>query len=155
MEPTTPAAALTHGCVRCGAPIPLEDAMCERCNPLGLKQPAASQVHGTVFVAVAVAVVGLALLASFAVSGIGPFTVRLLGVASDPPGLNVTVSVTNTGTRAGATACRVWDRQAGVGPETAVFQTPRIDAGATITINRRVTELGSEVRELIVECHDL
>ena len=42
----------THGCVRCGAPIPIDDGMCERCNPLGLKQPAPSQAHGTVVIAV-------------------------------------------------------------------------------------------------------
>ena len=39
-----------HGCVRCGARIPIAESMCERCNPLGLKSPAASQAHGTVFV---------------------------------------------------------------------------------------------------------
>ena len=31
----------THGCVRCGAQIPIHESMCERCNPLGLKAPAA------------------------------------------------------------------------------------------------------------------
>ena len=60
-----------HGCVRCGARIPMSEAMCERCNPLGLKQPSASQAHGTVFVGIAVAVVALAVIARLAVSGIG------------------------------------------------------------------------------------
>ncbi|HEX5826618.1 MAG TPA: hypothetical protein VFY23_03800, partial [Candidatus Limnocylindrales bacterium] len=49
-----------HGCVRCGARIPVSQAMCEHCNPLGLKEPAASQAHGTVFVGIAVAVVLMA-----------------------------------------------------------------------------------------------
>ena len=43
------APAPTHGCIRCGAPIPLADALCAACNPGGLEQPAASQAHGTVF----------------------------------------------------------------------------------------------------------
>ena len=64
--PTAPALApgeapgeapgLTHGCVRCGARIPLHESMCESCNPLGLKAPSASQAHGTVFVGIGVAV---------------------------------------------------------------------------------------------------
>jgi hypothetical protein len=42
--------------------------MCDRCNPLGLKQPAPSQAHGTVLLAIVVAA---------------------------PPGLAVTVTVEN------------------------------------------------------------
>ena len=73
-----------HGCVRCGARIPMSEAMCERCNPLGLKQPSASQAHGTVFVGIAVAVVALAVIARLAVSGIGPFKGEVAGVEADP-----------------------------------------------------------------------
>ena len=40
-----------QACVRCGAPVSLQTALCERCNPLGLAQPSASQAHGTVFLA--------------------------------------------------------------------------------------------------------
>src|SRR6476660_4674384 len=65
--------AMTHPCARCGAPVPLDVGLCERCNPLGLKDAASSQVHGTVFVAVGLAVVGLAAAALLLVSGIGPF----------------------------------------------------------------------------------
>ena len=77
--PTTPAPAAPaptepmHGCVRCGASIPISESMCERCNPLGLKAPAASQAHGTAILGVAVAVVLLAVVARIAVSGVGPF----------------------------------------------------------------------------------
>ena len=42
---------LTHPCVRCGAPVPLDVGLCERCNPLGLRDSSASQVHGTVVIA--------------------------------------------------------------------------------------------------------
>ena len=67
------AAGVTHPCARCGAPVPLDVGLCERCNPLGLKDAASSQVHGTVFLAVGLAVVALAVIAHFAVAGIGPF----------------------------------------------------------------------------------
>src|SRR5690242_13721639 len=64
---TGPAAQpLTHPCARCGAPVPLDVGLCERCNPLGLKDSASSQVHGTVFVAVGLAVVVLAIVAHLA-----------------------------------------------------------------------------------------
>src|SRR4029079_5087438 len=66
--PETP--GLRHPCARCGAPVPLDVGLCERCNPLGLKDSASSQVHGTVFLAVAIAVLVLALAAHFAVTGI-------------------------------------------------------------------------------------
>jgi hypothetical protein len=151
----TPVTEQLHGCVRCGAPVPIDVAMCERCNPLALAQPAASQAHGTVFLGVGLAVVGLAILANFAVSGIGPFKATIASVVADPPGLNVTLSVTNSGSRAGATTCRVYEASLGIGPDTPLIQTPRIDAGATITFNRRITGIDSDVLELAVQCRDL
>jgi hypothetical protein len=151
----TPAPERTHGCVRCGAPVALEVAMCERCNPLELAQPSSSQVHGTAFLGVGIAVVALALLAGFALSGVGPFSATIASVVPDPPGLNVTLTVTNEGSRSGSTTCRVYDRSLAAGTEVALLQTPRIDAGATISFNRRITELGSEAGNLAVECRDL
>jgi hypothetical protein len=148
-------ASLTHGCVRCGAPVPLADAMCERCNPLGLSQPAASQIHGTVFLGVGLAVVALALLANLAISGIGPFRATVSGVVADPRGLVVTLSVTNDGSRIGSTTCRVSEPDGGIGPNTAFVQTPRIEPGATLTFDVTVTELGSEPRPLVAACRDL
>lgn len=145
----------THGCVRCGAPVPLEVAMCEGCNPLALAQPSSSQVHGTAFLGVGIAVIALAIVANLAMSGVGPFRANVASVVADPPGLNVTLSVTNDGSRAGATTCRVYDPSLGISVQTAIVQTPRIDPGATITFNRRLTELGLESRDLAVECRDL
>ena len=114
--PTTPTPAAApapsepmHGCVRCGARIPISESMCERCNPLGLKAPAASQAHGTAILGVAVAVVILAVIARIAVAGIGPWTSSLVSVGADPAGLRVTISITNAGSNAGATTCRIGD----------------------------------------------
>lgn len=152
---TDKATTLTHGCVRCGAPVPLAEAMCERCNPLGLRQPAASQIHGTVILAVGLAVIGLALLANLAISGIGPFRAVISNVTAAPAGLELTMTVTNDGSRAGSTTCRVQDLEGGLGPDTAFIQTPRVEPGATLSFDITVTELGTEPRELVAECRDL
>ena len=142
-----------HGCVRCGARIPVSQAMCEHCNPLGLKEPAASQAHGTVFVGIAVAVVLLAVFARVAVSGVGPFSGGLSNVVADPAGLKVTVVVRNEGTSEGSTTCRIGDPDIrGIGPETAYVTSPLIGPGQSATFDAVVTTLGTEVRPLTISC---
>lgn len=152
---TTPAATPEpmHGCVRCGARIPIGESMCEQCNPLGLKAPAASQAHGTIFLAIAGAVVLLAVAARLAVSGVGPFTTELAGVTADPAGLRVAITLTNTGTSSGGTTCRIGDPlKRGIGPETAYVTSPQVPAGATVTFEAVVTTMGTEPRTLNVSC---
>lgn len=127
--------------------------MCERCNPLGLKQPSASQVHGTVALAILVFVVLLAVLARIATGGVGPFSAAIVGVAADPPGLSVTLTVTNTGSRTGASTCRVFDPRSGdLAAGTVFFQTPRIEPGKSSTFTKLITGLGFELRPLEVAC---
>jgi predicted nucleic acid-binding Zn ribbon protein len=143
----------THGCVRCGAQIPITESMCERCNPLGLKAPAASQAHGTVFIAVGLAVAVMAVLAHLVFSTIGPFTGTLTGVAADPAGLRVSIQVTNAGSNAGSTTCRIGDAQLpGIGPETFFVQSPILQGGQTQRFDTIVTTLGTRLRPLTVDC---
>jgi ribosomal protein L40E len=154
--PASPAAAaaptpaprpeLTHGCVRCGARIPLEASMCEACNPLGLKAPAASQAHGTVFV-------GIVIVARAMIADVGPFSGSVARVVSDPAGLLVTVSVTNAGANAGTTTCRIDDAsRGGIGPQSMFVETPRVEGGATVTFDIVAPGFGSEPRELLADC---
>lgn len=147
-----PEIALTHPCTRCGEPVSLDVAMCERCNPLGLAQPAASQAHGTVFLGIVVAVIGLALVGRLALAGLGPFRANVTNVISAPPALEVTLTVTNDGTRAGQTDCRVFDPAPDGVSSYAVVRTPRLEPGATVSFTRSVTGLGTTVRALLVEC---
>jgi hypothetical protein len=142
----------THACVRCGAQTAIDRGLCEDCNPLGLKDAASSQVHGTAFVAVLVAVVVLALLARLSVNGIGPFPATLDSVSAEGAGLAVTIEVTNEGSTAGPTTCRVSDRSRRSNGTAAIVQSPRIEPGATITFTRTITVFGGEPRELGVEC---
>jgi hypothetical protein len=155
VTPTTPHAAteLTQGCVRCGATVPLGTAMCENCNPLGLKEPAPTQAHGTVFLAIVGAVIGLAILGRFALSGIGPFSGKVGNIVSVPPGLAVTLTVTNQGSSAGSSTCRIYDpASTGLGPDAAFIVSPRIDPGKTVSFSKEVSQLGSVVRPLAVDC---
>jgi hypothetical protein len=142
----------THACVRCGAETALDRGLCENCNPLGLKDSASSQVHGTAFVAVFIAVVVLAVVARLSVNGIGPFPAQLASISSQGDGLAVTIQVTNEGSTAGQTTCRVSDLTRRSSGAAAIVQSPRVEPGATITFSRTVTTFGAQPRDLGVEC---
>lgn len=143
----------THPCVRCGRPVAASIGMCDRCNPLGLADPAATQVHGSVFIAVTAAVVALALLARLALSGIGPFQAAVSGVSPTATGVSITLTVTNQGTRAGSTTCRVHNDVALMSDAAAFIQSPRIEPGATVIFTRETSAFGSQsVAALTVEC---
>ena len=148
-EPAEP----MHRCVRCGTPVPLDFAMCERCNPLGLPEPATSQAHGTVFLGIVVAVIALALLARFAIAGIGPFTAEVTNVVANPPNLVVTLTVQNSGSRAGSTTCRVFPAgESGIGPNSVYLQSPDVPAGGSISFSGQVTTLGATIQPLKATC---
>jgi hypothetical protein len=149
---TPPRPEPTHPCVRCGAPVPPEVGLCERCNPLGLKDSASSQVHGTAFVAVALAIVFLAVAGRLAVAGVGPFPATLTSLGAEGDGLAVTLSVRNEGTSAGQTTCRLYDPAQRGGGRSAFLLSPEIGPGETVTFSKRVTELGPTLRDLAVEC---
>jgi hypothetical protein len=139
--------------VRCGAQIPLADALCRACNPARLKQPAASQAHGTVFLGIAVAVVGMAAAAVFLVGGVGPFRATLDAATPDGDGLVLTLAVENGGSRAGQATCRVWDpTYLGNPPVETYVRTPQIAAGQELVFDQRVEGLGAAERPFAVEC---
>ncbi len=152
-RPAPPAPAPTHRCVRCGAEISVADALCRACNPAGLKQPAASQAHGTVFLGIVLAVVGMAVVASFLVGGVGPFTASIRDVVPDGGGLVLRLDVANDGSRAGNATCRVWDpTYLGNPPVETFVRSPEIAAGESLAFEQRVTALGPTERPLAVSC---
>ena len=132
--------------------MPLDVGLCERCNPLGLRDSSASQVHGTVIITVLIAILGLLFFARFALSGVGPFTAEVIGAVPSGTGLEVTLTVQNQGTSTGQTTCRVTDPADRNVSRGAIVLSPRIDAGQTVTFSQVVTELGSTVRPLTVSC---
>jgi hypothetical protein len=151
---TAPATSpeLTHACVRCGAPVAIDVGLCETCNPLGLRDTSASQVHGIAFLGITAAIVVLALVARLAISGVGPFSPTVAAVVTDGDALAVTLTVTNHGNSAGQTTCRLTDPLDRSGGGAGFVLSPPIEPGATETFTKRVTGLGSAVRALDVEC---
>jgi hypothetical protein len=147
---TTSATEPTHPCARCGAPVGPGVGLCEDCNPLGLRDSASSQVHGSVFIAVVVAVIGLALIARLSVAGVGPFDATVDAVAPADGGLALTVTVRNDGQAAAQTTCQV--RSDDATGRTAIVLSPRLDPGESRTFQRTVTELGTTVRPLAISC---
>jgi len=103
-------------------------------------------------IAIVIGIVGLALVGRLALAGVGPFPSTFVGAAADGVGLAVTVTVTNEGSNTGQTTCRVTDPLDRNGGRSSFMLSPRIEPGQTVTFTKRVTELGSDVRDLTVAC---
>ncbi|HEV8402962.1 MAG TPA: hypothetical protein VGQ31_07985 [Candidatus Limnocylindrales bacterium] len=147
----TPRPAPTHACVRCGAPVAIDVGLCERCNPLGLRDSASSQVHGIAVAGILAFIVILAVAGRFAISGIGPFEATATAVP-DGTGLAVTLTVTNHGTSVGQTTCRISDPADRTGNLGGFVLSPKIQPGASVTFTQHMTELGDTVRPLAADC---
>lgn len=152
VDPPGGAPRLTHACVRCGAPTDIERGLCERCNPLGLRDSAASQVHGIAIGGVAAFVVFLAIAARLVLVGVGPFVASVTDVKTDGTGLAVTLTITNQGSSAGQTTCRISDPADRTGNLGGFLLTPKIAPGQTLTFTGRIAALGSTVRPLAPDC---
>jgi hypothetical protein len=140
--PAAPSApAPTHPCARCGDPVALDVGLCERCNPLGLRDSASSQVHGTAILAVGLAIGLLAIITRLSVSGIGPFNASVTGVRAGATAgtLIATVQVRNEGTTIGSATCRLTDPSDPGLVNSALMYSPRIEPGATVTFDQEVT----------------
>jgi hypothetical protein len=143
----------THPCARCGAPVALDVGLCERCNPLGLRDSASSQVHGTVFLAIGAAIAGLAIAAHLAVAGIGPFDARVTSVRAGDvaPAVVATLEIHNGGNAAGSATCRISDpRDPGL-VRTLVVYSQRIEAGATVRRDQPL-DFGTAGAPLNISC---
>jgi hypothetical protein len=143
----------THGCVRCGRPIPIHEALCDECNPLGLKQPAATQVHAIAAGGILLFVLILAVLGRGALQGVGPFSGQVQSVVSaSTGGLTVTIAVTNKGTSASATTCRLLGADREPGGPAELLQTPNVQGGQTIAFVSVVHAFGDQPVDLAVDC---
>lgn len=141
-----------HGCVRCGRPVPIRVALCEECNPLGLSQPAATQVHAIAAGGIVLFVIVLAVLAGIGLSGVGPFSGTVRAVEAREGGLAVTISVSNEGSKDAATTCRVVEVGRPAGGPGQVVQTPSVPAGETLEFTAPVTAFGMDPKALAVDC---
>jgi hypothetical protein len=145
---------LTHGCARCGAQVPLDVGLCERCNPLGLRDSSSSQVHGIAIGGIIAFVIILAVVGRLALAGIGPFDGTVAGAEADAAasGLRVTLTVTNKGSSTGQTTCHITDPADRTGNTGAFMLSPKIDPKESVTFTQTITGLGTTVRPLRAEC---
>jgi predicted nucleic acid-binding Zn ribbon protein len=147
-------APATRHCIKCGREIGPDETICAICNRAGMATPSATQYHATVAVAIVVAVAGLAIAASLALRGVGPFDARV--VRTQPAAgdaLIVTVAVENKGSRAGRAKCQVVasDATGSVLRRTLVV-TPSIGAGEQATSEARLPTLPEPPATVAVSC---
>ena len=73
-------------------------------------------------------------------------------MAATAGGLQVTLSVTNAGSTASATTCRVVEASRPVGGPGQLLQTPNIQPGQTLEFSAVVSVFGADVQDLAVDC---
>jgi hypothetical protein len=154
-EPTRLPAFGTPGrCLKCGRPIDPEDTMCEICNRAGMTSPAATQMHGTVAVAIIGAVAGMALVAGALVGGVGPFagSVQTVGPLAEAE-VVVTVEVVNEGTREGRARCELTAMD-DVGNPVArtVALSPPIPGGGALPFDAPIPGMTADPARVVVRC---
>ena len=142
-------------CYKCGREIGPDESICEVCNRAGMATPSASQYHGTIAVAIIGGVVALAVWASLAMRGVGPYTAEVVSVSDAPPGgALVTLLVENEGTARGAATCRLEARDAnGLPVRTASLVTGQLDGGSSGTFSARVGGLSRLPASVVASCH--
>ncbi|HEY6608382.1 MAG TPA: hypothetical protein VI277_04220 [Candidatus Limnocylindria bacterium] len=144
----------SRNCIKCGREIGVDESICEVCNRAGMIQPSASQYHGTVAVAIVLAVVGLAVAASLSMRGVGPYAAQVREVvAGDPLGYAITVTVTNEGTAAGRAKCQLFVLDdAGRQVRAANAITERIEGGGDTSLTVTIPGLEVEPATVTATC---
>ena len=141
-------------CYKCGREIGPDQTICDVCNRAGMATPSATQVHGTIVVAIVAGVVLMAFAASFAVRGIGPFRGEVVGWAADAPdGTLVQLHVTNQGTREGRAKCQLTARDAA----NQVLRvrdsiSPAVHGGGAVTYDERIPGLPVQPASVTMTC---
>jgi predicted nucleic acid-binding Zn ribbon protein len=141
-------------CYKCGREIGPDESICDVCNRAGMVAPSASQYHGTIAVAIITGVAALAIWASLAMRGIGPYTVDVVSVSNDPPdGALVTLLVENQGTSRGAATCRLEALDAnGLPLRTSSLVTGQLDGGTSGTFSGRMSGLTNVPAKVVASC---
>lgn len=150
--PASPAAHLRH-CIKCGAEIGPEESICESCNRAGMVAPSASQYHGTVAVAIMLAVVALAIAGSLSLRGVGPYRGEVLGVTPATAGYEIAYAVTNEGSKAGRAKCQLLALdENGRRMRAVVTLSGPIDGGATSELSEAIPGLTEEPARVEISC---
>ena len=143
-----------RNCYKCGRQIGPDETICDVCNRAGMATPSATQYHGTIVVAIVAGVVIMAVAASLALRGIGPFQGEALGWSRDPPdGIMVEVRVANQGTRTGRAKCQLsaLDASGRVLREVSSI-SPSVAGGGSVTFDERMPGVPSPPVGIAVTC---
>jgi hypothetical protein len=141
-------------CIKCGREVAVGETVCDVCNRAGMATPSATQYHGTVVVAIVLAVVGLALAASLSLRGVGPYAAEVREVAPAAElGHEITYAVTNEGTRPGRAKCQLVARGAD-GRELRARNTltSQIPGGETVQLTETIPGLAEEPATVTITC---
>jgi hypothetical protein len=116
--------------------------------------PSASQYHGTVVVAIVLAIAGLAFAASLSLRGVGPYGAEVRGVEpADSISYAVTYAVTNEGTKPGRAKCQLVALDAdGRQLRTRSTVTSQIAGGSTVELTEAIPGLEVEPATVNVRC---
>ncbi|HEX6656423.1 MAG TPA: hypothetical protein VF153_09450 [Candidatus Limnocylindria bacterium] len=155
MEPSTAADTRpARNCIKCGREIGPDESICEVCNRAGMATPSASQYHGTMVVAIITGVIGLAIWATLATRGVGPYQASVVSFASvEGDTVAVTVQVSNQGTNRGTPICNLVARDAGgVELRSTGLTTSQIDGGQSATFTGRIPGLAQAPAAVGVSC---
>jgi len=141
-------------CIKCGREVAADATLCAVCNRAGMVAPSASQYHGTVAVAIVLAVVALAAAASFSLRGVGPYAAEVRGVApADPVGYAITYAVMNEGSRAGRAKCQLVALGAdGIQLRTKSTVTSQIPGGSSAELIETIPGLEIEPSSVTISC---
>ena len=141
-------------CIKCGREVAPDQALCEICNRAGMATPSATQYHGTIVVAIIAGVVAMAVAASLSLRGVGPYSAEVTAFAPAPPaGYEVTLRITNDGTRSGRARCEV--TAYGAAAERLRVQSVvvgPIDGGTTTSVTETVPGLAEPPEQFTVRC---
>jgi hypothetical protein len=149
-----PAPAEVRHCIKCGREIGADESICAVCNRAGMATPSATQYHGTIVVAVVLAVAALAIAASLSMRGVGPYAAEITRVLDDRPvGYAVTFAVTNEGTSAGRAKCQIvaLDRT-GQRLRSRNTVTEQIPGGQSVEATTNLPGLEDEPADVTVAC---
>jgi len=142
-----------RNCYKCGREIGPDQTICDVCNRAGMATPSATQYHGTIVVAIVAGVVIMAIAASLALRGVGPFEGQALGWALNPPDVTVQVQVTNQGTKTGRAKCELsaLDASGRVVRQVSSL-SPSVSGGGETTYEERMPGLSELPLRISVRC---
>ena len=149
-----PAFGTPGRCLKCGRPIDLQETMCDVCNRAGMTAPAATQMHGTVAVAIVGSVVAMGVVASILVGGVGPFTSDVLAVGPVAEAtVVVRLQVNNQGSRAGRARCELTAVNGSGSPVArTVVLSPEVPPGESVPFDAQIPGLTTDPSRVMVRC---